>query len=63
MSKEIKVIKSPIHEGVEGLPINPIGHTTISITLPSGIVITSPEQFEDDKTEDIETCSEDSVAP
>lgn len=47
MSKEIKVIKSPIPEGVEGLPINPIGHTIISVKLPSGLVITSPEQFED----------------
>jgi hypothetical protein len=58
MPKKIKVIKSPIPEGVMELPISPVGHTTISITLPSGIVITAPEQFEDDDTTDIEACPE-----
>jgi hypothetical protein len=57
MPEEIKVIKSPIPEGVESLPAsNIVGTVTVSIMLPSGIVITNPEQFEDDETKDVAEC-------
>lgn len=63
MSKEIKIIKSPIPKGVEKLPTSsPVGFVTVSIMLPSGIMITNSEQFEDDETE-VEAYTEDSMAP
>lgn len=59
---EIKTVKSPVPEGVEKLPTSSsIGFVTVSIMLPSGIVITNPEQFENDEANDIEEC-EDSTA-
>ena len=53
MPEEVKVIKSPIPEGVDKLPVSgSVDFLTVSIMLPSGIVITNPEQFEDDNQED-----------
>jgi hypothetical protein len=61
--EKIKVIKSPTPEGVEKLPApGSVGLVTVSIMLPSGIVITNPEQFEDDETENTESYPEDSTA-
>jgi hypothetical protein len=55
MPEEIKKIKSPTPDGVEKLPpYSPVGVVTVSIMLPSGVVITNPEQFEDDEAEDTE---------
>jgi hypothetical protein len=64
MSDEIKIIKSAIPDGVERLPVSSqVGLVTVSITLPSGIVITNPEQFEDDENEEVEEYSEDRLSP
>jgi hypothetical protein len=59
MPKEIKVIKSPSPEGVEKLPVSSSGALmTVNIMLPSGIVITNPEQFQDDEAEANEECEQ-----
>lgn len=59
MPEEIKVIKSPIPEGIEQLPPSGSdGIMTVNIMLPSGIVITNPEQFQDDESEDSEECEQ-----
>jgi hypothetical protein len=64
VKKEVKVVKSPVPDGVERLPApSSVGLMTVSIMLPSGILITNPEQFEDDENEDMEVSSEDSMAP
>lgn len=60
MSEEIKIVKSALPDGVERLPSSgQVGLVTVSIMLPSGIMITNPEQFEDNETEDIEAYFED----
>ena len=57
MPEEIKVVKSPCPEGVEKLPVSSsVELMTINIMLPSGIVITNPEQFQDDDDEANEEC-------
>jgi len=64
VKEEIKVVKSPIPSGVERLPgPSSVGFMTISIMLPSGIMITNPDQFEDNENESTETIPEDSMAP
>jgi hypothetical protein len=60
MSEEIKIVKSALPDGTERLPSSgQVGLMTVSIMLPSGIMITNPEQFEDNETEDIEAYFED----
>jgi hypothetical protein len=60
MSEEVRVVKSPLAYGVDRLPATkPIG-STIFVMLPSGIVITNTDQFEDDETQAVEAYSENS---
>lgn len=47
MSDDIRVVKSPIHEGMAIM--------TFNITLSTGVVITNPDQFGDNGINEFST--------
>ena len=51
MSEKIQTVKSPLAPGIERLPPpRYTGSITVMIMLPSGTVITNPDQFESDES-------------
>ena len=55
LPEDIKVVKSPLHEGIEQLSVtSSIGFVPISIILRNGVPITNTDQFHDEDSEETE---------
>jgi hypothetical protein len=59
MPTNVRVVKSPLPDGAENLPVSPpIGFVTVNVMMPTGIVITNLDQLQDDEDEETETYSD-----
>ena len=57
MRDKVRIIKSPLVSGQNKLPVTNVENIIFNITLPNGMIITNPDQFQDQYIEAYENSA------
>jgi hypothetical protein len=62
MQDKVRTIKSPLVPGQNKLPVTKVENIIFNIILPNGMIITNPDQFQDEYNEEYENAGSESTA-